>query len=252
MLTIEQQLDSVISRFPPALARSQVADIPRMTFALQLVERACGLRGALCDIGGGQGLFAVACASLGMKVTMIDDFGDQAHQETGSGPVELYEQYGVHLINCDVVTQQLDFPESVFDVVTSFDSMEHWHHSPKLLFESVARAIKPGGAFILGVPNCVNLRKRITVPFGYGRWSSMADWYERPRFRGHVREPDVSDLRYIANDMGLVDVEISGRNWFAYEYPARLVRAFAPVIDHLIRPIPSLCASIYLVARKKR
>jgi SAM-dependent methyltransferase len=252
MPTIEQQLDSVINRFPSALAKTQVADIPRMAFALRLVERACGLRGALCDIGGGQGLFAVACASLGMEVTMIDDFGDRAHQETGLGPLELYEQYRVNLINRDVVSQQLDLPEKAFDVVTSFDSMEHWHHSPKSLFQSVARAIKPGGTFILGVPNCVNLRKRITVPLGYGKWSSMADWYERPRFRGHVREPDVSDLRYIAHDMGLVDVKILGRNWFAYEYPARLVRAFAPVIDHLIRPLPSFCASIYLVARNKK
>lgn len=72
------------------------------------------------------------------------------------------------------------------------------------------RAIKPGGGFILGVPNCVSLRKRLTVPFGYGKWSSMADWYELPVFRGNVREPDVADLVFIARDIRLVDIRNIG------------------------------------------
>jgi hypothetical protein len=59
----------------------------------------------------------------------------------------------------------------------------------------------------------VRIRKRLTVPFGSGKWSSMADWYEDPIFRGHVREPDVDDLFYIAREVGLVDVYIKGRHW---------------------------------------
>ena len=110
----------------------------------------------------------------------------------------------------------LPFEEASFDVITSFDSMEHWHHSPKRLFQEVMRVLKPSGRFILGVPNCVNLRKRLTVPFGFGKWSSIDDWYEQETFRGHVREPDVEDLRYIANDMGLMELQILGRNWMAY------------------------------------
>ena len=37
----------------------------------------------------------------------------------------------------------------------------------------------------------------------------MAHWYEPELFRGHVREPDVDDLRYIARDMGLEDVVVA-------------------------------------------
>ena len=59
----------------------------------------------------------------------------------------------------------------------------------------------------------MRIRKRLTVPFGSGKWSSMADWYEDPIFRGHVREPDVDDLFYIAREVGLVDVYIKGRHW---------------------------------------
>ena len=72
------------------------------------------------------------------------------------------------------------------------------------------------GLFVLGVPNRVNLRKRVFVPFGYGKWSSMKDWYESPVFRGHVREPDVDDLRYIARDLHLRDWQVFGRNWLGY------------------------------------
>jgi hypothetical protein len=74
--------------------------------------------------------------------------------------------------------------------------------------------LKPGGLFFLGVPNCVFLRKRITVPLG--KWSSMDEWYERETFGGHIREPDVGHLRYIARDLGLGYVRVFGRNWLGY------------------------------------
>src|SRR5271170_7216765 len=82
---------------------------------------------------------------------------------------------------------------STFDVVTCFDSLEHWHHSPKRVLHDMWDSLKPGGLFIVSVPNNVNLRKRITVPFGYGRWSKIETWYDVPVFRGHVREPNTED-----------------------------------------------------------
>jgi SAM-dependent methyltransferase len=131
--------------------------------------------------------------------------------------------------------------------VTTFDSMEHWHHSPKRLFRQVGKQLlKPGGRFVLAVPNCVNLRKRLSVPLGVGKWSSMEDWYQEPEFRGHVREPDVADLRYIALDMGLREVQILGRNWVGYVSRSRFVRLATRIADRPLRMFPSLCADLYL------
>jgi hypothetical protein len=130
--------------------------------------------------------------------------------------------------------------------------MEHWHNSPKALFGRVIAALRPGGLFILAVPNCVNLRNRITTPLGWACWSSMETWYEQTPFRGHVREPNVADLRYIARDMDLQDVKIVGRNWMGHASPRLLARAVTDVLDPILRWRPSLCSDLYLIGKKRR
>src|SRR5262249_23689895 len=74
----------------------------------------------------------------------------------------------------------------------------------------------------------------------------MEDWYQEPEFRGHVREPDVADLRYIALDMGLREVQILGRNWMGYVSRSGFVRLATWIADRPLRMFPSLCADIYL------
>jgi hypothetical protein len=120
------------------------------------------------------------------------------------------------------------------------------------LCSQVLAKLKPGGRFVLGVPNCVNLRKRLTAPLGSGKWSSIADWYEEPIFRGHVREPDVDDLLYIARDMGLVGVRVKGGNWLGISSPRRSVKIATRLIDYPLRLMPAFCANLYLVGHKPR
>ncbi len=138
--------------------------------------------------GGESVYFRIGCAALGFSSVLIDDFSDKHHPIFRDSVLHLHESYGVRIIEKDVIGEGISFDADSFDVVTSFDSMEHWHHSPKQLFHQVKRILRPGGLFFLGVPNCINLRKRITIPLGVGSWSSMQDWYDRPVFRGHVRE----------------------------------------------------------------
>lgn len=108
--------------------------------------------------------------------------------------------------------------------------------------------LKPGGVFILNGPNCVSLRKRMTVPLGYGTWSSMDDWYETERFRGHVREPDLATFKYIANDLNLENAKILGRNHMVF-HALGFYGPFLPRFDPL-RLFPSLCSNLYLIGRK--
>ena len=179
------------------------------------------------------------------------DAPDALYFQGVDAALELHRSLGVTVEARDPLVKGFAFPPESLDAVTCFDSMEHWHRSPRQLFASIRAALVPGGLFVLGVPNCVNLRKRITVPFGRGKWSQMSHWYETEIFRGHVREPDVDDLHYIARDMRLADVEILGRNWAGYA-GSRLVRTLTALVDRPLRLRPTLCSDLYLVGRKPR
>jgi hypothetical protein len=149
----------------------------------------------------------------------------------------------------DVVRRGVDGIEEV-DVFTSFASMEHWHNSPKRLFHDMVDRLPSGGGFVLGTPNCVNFRKRLTVPFGVGKWTPMEHWYEPEVFRGHVREPDVDDLRYIARDLRLQKVRVHGRNWLGYYSRFGWVRLGTRVFDRGLQAFPQLCSDIYVTGNK--
>ena len=242
-------LESLARRYPAPLIEAQLKDIPRIAFHIELVKELVPLENpVVADIGGGIVLFSVGCAAAGMTVTLVDDFGDPVNRsDQGTGALSLHRELGVIVDSRDVMNG-FHLPSNHFDVITSFDSMEHWHQSPKTLFHGLIDSLRPGGWFVLSGPNCVNLRKRITVPLGFGKWSSMSSWYEEGVFRAHVREPDVDDLRYIAADIGLKDVKIFGRNWLGFDRPG--MRQLMPAIDAVLRLRPSLCSNIYVIGRK--
>jgi SAM-dependent methyltransferase len=243
-------LHRLAGEYPEGLRGAQHQDVERIAFHIELVVRRKGTDCALVDIGGGIGLFTVGCAALGLRSTLVDDFADAINLDHGETVFDVHRRYGVTVVARDAIAGDLYFDPGSIDVVTMFDSMEHWHHSPKKLFRMLANALRPQGVFIIGGPNCVNLRKRMSVPFGVGKWSSIRDWYEPEVFRGHVREPDVEDLLYIARDLDLGEIEILGRNWLGYRSRHRWVRTLTKLADHGLRYIPSLCSDIYLVGRK--
>jgi len=252
---IANSLVRVANTYPAELVADQLADVERIAFHISL---AMGENDpadlSVCDLGGGLGLFSVGCKAVGFKrVVLVDDFSDSINSQLGESALDLHRGQGVEVVSLDVVGSGIDGAvDGDFDVVTSFDSMEHWHASPKRLFQQVYDRITPGGQFVLGTPNCVNMRKRITVPMGYGKWSKLEDWYEAERFRGHVREPDVDDLLYITQDMGLEDCRVFGRNWVGLASLNPVIRLASKISDLPLRIRPTLCSDIYVVGTKAR
>lgn len=248
-------LEKALKSYPKELQTKISRDIPRIYFniqsGLQTQKNKSVEDLSICDLGGGIGLFSVGCASHGFgRVVLVDDFEDEINHKLGESILSVHKGLGIEIYSRDVVKKGISDIEGKFDIITSFDSMEHWHDSPKKLFSGVYEKLNKGGVFVLGVPNCVNMRKRITVPFGYGKWSSMKAWYEDEIFRGHVREPDVDDLEYIAKDMGLKNVRVVGRNWQGYYSPNKLTRIGAMLFDYPLRVNPGLCSDIYLIGTK--
>jgi len=242
-------LREIVDDYPEGLRARQLNDLERQTFhvstAIELAPH-----GRMVDLGSGVGIFGVGCAVLGMDVTIVDDFRDEVNAVYGNDAFTAHRKHGVKVVERPVIAEVLGWGRETLDLVTTFDSMEHWHASPKRLFHEVMDALRPGGWLILGVPNALNLRKRIEVPLGRAKWSQMADWYEPETFRGHVREPDVADLHYIARDIGLMSYRILGRNWQGLcSAQPRIVQA-TRLTDRYLRRFPSLCSDIYLIGQK--
>jgi hypothetical protein len=95
----------------------------------------------------------------------------------------------------------------------------------------------------------VNLRKRLSVPLGRSNWSHFEDWFHADPFRGHVREPVLADLVRLVRELGFEKQAVWGRNWAGYP-AAGLGRAPAWLLDHALRPFPTLCSDLYVLARK--
>jgi SAM-dependent methyltransferase len=255
MTPTERVLSAILNEYPPVLRRAFGPAVAKTAWHIDLVRKAVGERATVVDVGGAVSLFAPGCAALGMRTILIDDqFDDPYDREVGAAKREaiarVIRSRGVLVMRRDIGTEGIGIPSESADAFTSFHVIEHLNRSPKAALHEMWKGLRPDGLLLIGAPNCANLRKRISALFGRSKWSSMADWYERPAFRGHVREPDVDDLRYFARDLGIQGARVIGRNWMGSESPRRGVRIAAGLGDRALRLRPQLCSDIYLVGRK--
>lgn len=223
----------------------------RTAHDVKLLTDRIGTTGRVCDVGGGYGLFAIACAKQGLQATLVDDFYDMERLGTLDGTLALMEEFGVEVQRRNIIGDGLGVDPGTYDGVACFHVLEHLPLSPKPLFTEMAQSLRSGGVFVLAGPNAVNLRKRISVPLGTAQWSTMKDWYESERFRGHVREPTVQDFKYIARDLDLENPSITGMNFLGYASTKPGRRRLTMVIDRAIQRYPGLCSDLYLVGSKR-
>lgn len=255
MTQTQRILAAILNEYPTALRRFLAPSIPRCAWHIDLVRDAVGARATVVDVGGAVSLFAPGCAAIGMKTILIDDqFDDPYDREVGAAKREavarVIKPRGVLVMRRDIGVDGVGVPSESADAFTSFGVIEHLNRSPKAALHEMWKGLRPHGLLLVGAPNCANIRKRVSAVRGRSKWSRMADWYERAVFRGHVREPDVEDLLYIARDLGVKKPKILGRNWMGVESPRRFVHVAAEVADRALRLRPQLCSDIYLLARK--
>jgi ubiquinone/menaquinone biosynthesis C-methylase UbiE len=133
------------------------------------------------EIGCGTGRFTAPFAAKGINLVAVDISDDmlaatrhKLQQRSGS-------DREVQLLKADA--RALDFPSAEFDVVFSFNVINHIPQYEKVI-EEVARVLKPGGYFIVGFPSLwslylpyamlVNLTRKSLRRGVYTRWPSAS------------------------------------------------------------------------------
>jgi SAM-dependent methyltransferase len=242
----DRALGEVLALYPEPLRSAERADLARQRFHLAQIYRP-GAR--IADLGGGIGLLSPTCAALGMNTWLVDDLGDSVNQRFPIDELGVHRRAGVRVLATPVLAFGAHFDDASLDVVTCIESIEHWHHSPRPVMEEVARVLKPGGLFLLGAPNAASVHHRTRLLLGRSNWSRFDDWYYPEEFRSHVREPVLADLLRIVDELGLERRAVFGRNWLLSPRGwRRLARAAA---DPLLRPFPTLCKDLYVLATKR-
>jgi SAM-dependent methyltransferase len=241
---LERALQRVLDLYPEPLRSAERADLARQRFHLAQIYRPGA---AIADLGGGIGLLSPACAALGMTAWLVDELRDPVNQRYPIDALGVHRRAGVRVIAAPVLGFGKHFDDASLDVVTCIESIEHWHHSPRPVMEEIARVLRPGGLFVLAAPNAANARHRAKLLLGRSNWSRFEDWYYPAEFRGHVREPVLADLLRIVDELGFERRAVFGRNWLGA--PRGWKRLALAAADGALRPFPTLCKDLYVVAR---
>ncbi len=102
---------------------------------------------SLLDLGAGMGGFAVAAAREGARVTALEFNGDYCRIAALRG-----RRYGLDLAVVQGAGESLPLPAGWFDMVCSWDVLEHVH-DPRAVLDEAWRVLRPHGAFFLTAIN---------------------------------------------------------------------------------------------------
>jgi len=204
---------------PLNYGRETVAAMARRHFESGTVR---GLR--VLDLGAGTGadLFNVAQA-LGperCRLAGIEQHPRAARALSGKG-VE------VHAL--DLERERFPFADAEVDLVLANQVLEHTKEIFWILAET-ARVLRPGGCFLVGLPNLASLHNRMLLLFG--AQPSSIEW-----LGPHVRGATADGFIRFATAGGFLEVkEIRGGNF--YPLPAALARPMS-------RTLPRMAVSLF-------
>lgn len=194
------------------------------------------------QLDGGPGMLAERMSKeRGAEVVMTD----LTHEATARARAKGLNAEQLYIAEADI-----PYPDASFDAVVSDSGIEH-HFDPARSFDELARILKPGGAFVLCLPNIAHWRHR---------W-----WLLRGRFPyvpatptdfSHLRFFTLNEIRVWLSDRQIDIEHIDGsaslwvRGGF---YPTWLRHPYVrPWYTRLARRWPTLFARDLIVIGRKR
>jgi len=206
---------------------------------LDLIAARVGPGEKVLEVDCGPGVLAKRMQQRGAHVTGTD---------LSTVAVERARAKGIMAQQVDVDTEPLPFADASFDTVVSNSMIEH-RFFPERSFDECVRVLKPGGKFIVCLPNIAHWLCRwwiITGRFPYVNNS--------PTDRLHLRFFTVSEAKKLCYDRGLRVLEVDGSAslWAKEFYPPLLrSRRVRPFYSWLAHRWPSLFARDFVILCQK-
>ena len=197
----------VIERAHQTLGTSDDAIYGTVAAAL----RVRNVRGAIADIGCGQGRFRAAVADLCSSYIAIDVL---RHPTL---PVD------AHFAEADLDREPIPLRDGSVDAAIAIETIEHLENA-RAFFRELVRIVRPGGWVAVSTPNQLSLLSLASLAVT-GQFAAFQDG-SYPAHRTALLE---TDLRRIAAECGLAEIAVSytcrGRvPLTALHYPGALAR----------------------------
>lgn len=145
-------------------------------------------------LAGGRRCLDIGCGSGGLGSVLLTRFGSAMGVDLSLTLAVHASARGVKAVNADLDDGELPFADASFDAVTCCDVLEHVF-DPVALVRRVARVLRPGGQFVVSVPN-IRYWPRLKTLLLHGYF---------PRTTGDPQGYDGGHLHYFAT-RNLVEV----------------------------------------------
>jgi methionine biosynthesis protein MetW len=199
-------------------------------------------------VGAGEKVLEVDCGPGVLAKMMQENGADVTGTDLSVVAVQRAQAKGILAHQVDVDTEPLPFEDASFDTVVSNSMIEHRFFPGRSLDECV-RVLKPGGRFIVCLPN---------IAHWLCRWWILAGRFpyveNSPTDELHIRFFTVSEAKKLCRARGLEVLEVDGSAslWARSFYPALIrSRRLLGLYTELAHRWPSLFARDFIVVSRK-
>jgi len=199
-----------INSFPRLRKVLKGFDIHRDDLALSLLDEG----DKILDAGCGSGSLAFNLINKFNQVYGIDISPSRIEEARRKAAEKFSETNNFNFSVCNM-NEKINFPDKIFDAVTSIATIEHIF-DPYFVLEEIRRVLKPGGVLIAEVPNVGYLRQRLGLLFGkLPVTSTPYNWKEIGWDGGHLHYFTKKTFCGLVEDCGFKILKVSGCGLFA-------------------------------------
>jgi methionine biosynthesis protein MetW len=199
-------------------------------------------------VASGQQVLEVDCGPGVLSAKMRDRGAGVCATDLSGVAVERARAKGIPCTQVDVDTQDLPFSDGQFDVVVSNSAIEH-RFFPERHFDECIRVLKPGGRFVVCLPNIAHLLCRWWILTG--RFPYLAN---SPTDRMHLRFFTVREAAALLRERGITVTAVDGSpSLWAREFypPLWRKRRLRPLITWLAHVWPAMFGRDFVLVGTK-